>query len=67
MVLLAFVVRRAGEAQPTEFRIYACSSGHAAESMRRTAAAIDNQRFNVPQPGSADWPRQHGVLVSATD
>lgn len=67
MALMTFVARRAGDVRPTEYRVYACGSPHAAEAMRRTAAAVEQLTFSMPTPGSMDWPRQHGVIVGAKD
>lgn len=67
MALISFLVRRKGEPRPVEYRMYACSSAHAAEAMRRTAVVIDERRLDLPTPGSPDFPRRHGVLVGARD
>lgn len=65
MVLFSIVARPAGSLAPTEYRVYACNSAHAAEALRRTAAVIDQHQLAMPIPGGMAWPQQHGVLVGA--
>ena len=66
MAMMEYTLRRAGSEQPTTYRMFACGSMHAAEALRRTAAAIEQKRMAVPAPGGDQWTRQHGVLVGTT-
>jgi len=63
MALMAFIVRRRGDGAPSEYRVYACGSSHAAEAMRRTAAAVDAHQFSLPRAGAAAWTGRHVALV----
>lgn len=67
LVMIEVTVARPGDPEPPIYRMYACSSDHAAEAMRRAAGMVDNYDLTTPGLDGVGAGRQFGVLVEPTD
>lgn len=61
-VTVSFDVFRNGKPTGTRYEVHACNDAHAAEALRRLAAAVEAK--SLPKAGSPEWARGHGVLVA---